>query len=100
MHRKYLFHEYISDSGWSRVFQIGNLFGKHRSTIITLYNGAFDSSSAVFLIIKVRISNSHHLLNSYICQTLVLGTFHDSSPLTLLQLVNVTLELEPWPIWF
>ncbi|KAL7991945.1 hypothetical protein Chor_016201 [Crotalus horridus] len=33
--------------------QIGNLFGKHRSTIITLYNGAFDSSSAVFLIIKV-----------------------------------------------
>lgn len=33
--------------------QIGNLFGKHRSTIITFYNGAFDSSSAVFLIIKV-----------------------------------------------
>ncbi|EPY89800.1 solute carrier family 43 member 3 [Camelus ferus] len=32
--------------------QIGNLFGKHRSTIITLYNGAFDSSSSVFLIIK------------------------------------------------
>ncbi|XP_021564659.1 solute carrier family 43 member 3-like, partial [Carlito syrichta] len=32
--------------------QIGNLFGKHRSTVITLYNGAFDSSSAVFLIIK------------------------------------------------
>lgn len=35
-------------------FQIGNLFGQHRSTIITLYNGAFDSSSAVFLIIKVK----------------------------------------------
>uniref|UniRef100_A0A9L0TDK1 Solute carrier family 43 member 3 n=1 Tax=Equus caballus TaxID=9796 RepID=A0A9L0TDK1_HORSE len=32
--------------------QVGNLFGKHRSTIITLYNGAFDSSSAVFLVIK------------------------------------------------
>ncbi|XP_032084108.1 solute carrier family 43 member 3 isoform X3 [Thamnophis elegans] len=32
--------------------QVGNLFGKHRSTIITLYNGAFDSSSAIFLIIK------------------------------------------------
>ncbi|MEJ1278337.1 solute carrier family 43 member 3 [Cricetulus griseus] len=32
---------------------IGNLFGKHRSTIITLYNGAFDSSSVVFLIIKL-----------------------------------------------
>uniref|UniRef100_A0ACB8G3L6 Uncharacterized protein n=1 Tax=Sphaerodactylus townsendi TaxID=933632 RepID=A0ACB8G3L6_9SAUR len=33
--------------------QVGNLFGKHRSTIITLYNGAFDSSSFVFLIIKL-----------------------------------------------
>ncbi|KAM6309031.1 equilibrative nucleobase transporter 1 [Aegotheles albertisi] len=33
--------------------QVGNLFGKYRSLIITLYNGAFDSSSAVFLIIKV-----------------------------------------------
>uniref|UniRef100_A0A8C6X0Z3 Solute carrier family 43 member 3 n=1 Tax=Naja naja TaxID=35670 RepID=A0A8C6X0Z3_NAJNA len=33
--------------------QVGNLFGKHRSIIITLYNGAFDSSSAIFLIIKL-----------------------------------------------
>ncbi|KAM6388746.1 equilibrative nucleobase transporter 1 [Rhynochetos jubatus] len=33
--------------------QVGNLFGKSRSIVITLYNGAFDSSSAVFLIIKV-----------------------------------------------
>ncbi|XP_078530458.1 equilibrative nucleobase transporter 1-like isoform X2 [Lissotriton helveticus] len=33
--------------------QVGNLFGQHRSTIITLYNGAYDSSSAVFLLIKV-----------------------------------------------
>lgn len=33
--------------------QVGNLFGTHRSTIITLYNGAFDSSSIVFLIVKV-----------------------------------------------
>ncbi|CAB1325464.1 unnamed protein product [Coregonus sp. 'balchen'] len=33
--------------------QIGNLFGSNRSTIITLYNGAFDSSSALFLIIKL-----------------------------------------------
>ncbi|XP_074132982.1 equilibrative nucleobase transporter 1 [Sminthopsis crassicaudata] len=33
--------------------QVGNLFGKHRSTIITLYNGAFDSSSSIFLIIKL-----------------------------------------------
>ncbi|KAG7462076.1 hypothetical protein MATL_G00198620 [Megalops atlanticus] len=33
--------------------QVGNLFGSHRSTIITLYNGAFDSSSVIFLIVKV-----------------------------------------------
>ncbi|XP_048826564.1 solute carrier family 43 member 3b [Brienomyrus brachyistius] len=33
--------------------QVGNLFGTHRSTIITLYNGAFDSSSGILLIIKV-----------------------------------------------
>ncbi|XP_078239647.1 equilibrative nucleobase transporter 1 isoform X2 [Pogona vitticeps] len=33
--------------------QVGNLFGKHRSTVITLYNGAFDSSSAIFLVIKL-----------------------------------------------
>ncbi|XP_068445528.1 solute carrier family 43 member 3a [Clinocottus analis] len=33
--------------------QVGNLFAAHRSTIITLHNGAFDSSASVFLIIKV-----------------------------------------------
>ncbi|KAJ8262496.1 hypothetical protein GJAV_G00167110 [Gymnothorax javanicus] len=33
--------------------QVGNLFGAHRSTIITLYNGAFDSSSFIFLVVKV-----------------------------------------------
>lgn len=36
------------------LLKVGNLFGSHRSTIITLYNGAFDSSSALFLVIKVR----------------------------------------------
>lgn len=52
-----VFHGRVSDLGWSCVLQIGNLFGKHRSTIITMYNGAFDSSSAVFLIIKVEGGN-------------------------------------------
>ncbi|XP_028816144.1 solute carrier family 43 member 3b [Denticeps clupeoides] len=33
--------------------QVGNLFGFRRSTVITLYNGAFDSSAAIFLIIKL-----------------------------------------------
>lgn len=53
-----VFHGRVSDSGWSCVLQIGNLFGKHRSTIITMYNGAFDSSSVVFLIIKVEGGSS------------------------------------------
>lgn len=34
--------------------KVGNLFGSRRSTIITLYNGAFGSSSAIFLFFKVR----------------------------------------------
>ncbi|XP_030000912.1 solute carrier family 43 member 3-like [Sphaeramia orbicularis] len=33
--------------------QVGNLFGARRSTVITLYNGAFDSSAALFLVIKL-----------------------------------------------
>ncbi|KAJ8342081.1 hypothetical protein SKAU_G00320090 [Synaphobranchus kaupii] len=46
--------------------QVGNLFGSHRSTIITLYNGAFDSSSAVFLIIKVLYENGISLRSSFL----------------------------------
>uniref|UniRef100_UPI00398F33EF equilibrative nucleobase transporter 1-like n=1 Tax=Pristiophorus japonicus TaxID=55135 RepID=UPI00398F33EF len=34
-------------------FQVGNLFGNKRSTVITLYNGAFSTSSGVFLLVKV-----------------------------------------------
>lgn len=33
--------------------QVGNLFGEKRSTVITIYSGAFDSSSIIFLIVKV-----------------------------------------------
>ncbi|XP_006900508.1 PREDICTED: solute carrier family 43 member 3 [Elephantulus edwardii] len=46
--------------------QVGNLFGKHRSTIITLYNGAFDSSSAVFLIIKLLYEQGISLRASFL----------------------------------
>ncbi|XP_036715055.1 solute carrier family 43 member 3 [Balaenoptera musculus] len=46
--------------------QIGNLFGKHRSTIITMYNGAFDSSSSVFLIIKLLYEQGISLRASFI----------------------------------
>ncbi|XP_036373237.1 solute carrier family 43 member 3-like [Megalops cyprinoides] len=46
--------------------QVGNLFGSRRSTIITLYNGAFDSSSAVFLIIKVLYERGVSLRSSFL----------------------------------
>ncbi|XP_062377569.1 solute carrier family 43 member 3a [Sardina pilchardus] len=46
--------------------QVGNLFGTHRSTIITLYNGAFDSSSAIFFIIKVLFEGGISLRLSFL----------------------------------
>uniref|UniRef100_A0A8C1WY79 Solute carrier family 43 member 3a n=1 Tax=Cyprinus carpio TaxID=7962 RepID=A0A8C1WY79_CYPCA len=45
--------------------QVGNLFDSHRSTIITVYNGAFDSSSAIFLIIKVLCERNVSLHSSF-----------------------------------
>lgn len=60
--------------------QVGNLFGSHRSTIITLYNGAFDSSSAVFLIFKVLYEAGVSLRSSFLvlsvcCVVHLLRTF-------------------------
>ncbi|XP_023124452.2 solute carrier family 43 member 3a [Amphiprion ocellaris] len=46
--------------------QVGNLFAAHRFTIITLYNGAFDSSSAVFLIVKVLYEQGISLRSSFL----------------------------------
>lgn len=46
--------------------QVGNLFGSHRSTIITLYNGAFDSSSALFLVIKLLYESGISLRASFL----------------------------------
>ncbi|KAI2668293.1 Solute carrier family 43 member 3 [Labeo rohita] len=45
--------------------QVGNLFDSHRSTIITVYNGAFDSSSVIFLIIKVLYERGVSLRSSF-----------------------------------
>ncbi|XP_076596002.1 solute carrier family 43 member 3b [Chaetodon auriga] len=46
--------------------QVGNLFGLHRSTIITLYNGAFDSSSALFFVIKLLYESGISLRASFL----------------------------------
>ncbi|XP_041790136.1 solute carrier family 43 member 3a [Chelmon rostratus] len=46
--------------------QVGNLFPAHRSTIITLYNGAFDSSSVVFLLVKVLYEQGISVRTSFL----------------------------------
>ncbi|XP_056593186.1 solute carrier family 43 member 3a [Triplophysa dalaica] len=46
--------------------QVGNLFDTRRSTIITIYNGAFDSSSVIFLIIKVLYERGVSLRSSFL----------------------------------
>ncbi|KAM7417622.1 hypothetical protein PAMA_017317 [Pampus argenteus] len=46
--------------------QVGNLFGSHRSTVITLYNGAFDSSSALFLVIKLLYESGVSIHTSFL----------------------------------
>nr|XP_020450518.1 solute carrier family 43 member 3 isoform X2 [Monopterus albus] len=46
--------------------QVGNLFGSHRSTIITLYSGAFDSSSALLLVIKLLHESGVSLRTSFL----------------------------------
>ncbi|XP_055013804.1 solute carrier family 43 member 3a isoform X3 [Boleophthalmus pectinirostris] len=50
--------------------QVGNLFVGHRSTVITLYNGAFDSSSAVFLIFKILYEQGVSLRTSFVALSL------------------------------
>uniref|UniRef100_A0A3Q4I086 Solute carrier family 43 member 3a n=1 Tax=Neolamprologus brichardi TaxID=32507 RepID=A0A3Q4I086_NEOBR len=49
--------------------QVGNLFPAHRSTIITFYNGAFDSSSAVLLVVKILYEQGISLRYSFIFLT-------------------------------
>ncbi|KAG7458482.1 hypothetical protein MATL_G00220660 [Megalops atlanticus] len=44
---------------------VGNLFGPFRSTVITLYNGPYDSSSSIFLIIKVLYERGVSLRSSF-----------------------------------
>ncbi|XP_029297468.1 LOW QUALITY PROTEIN: solute carrier family 43 member 3-like [Cottoperca gobio] len=46
--------------------QVGNLFGSRRSTVITFLNGAVDSSSAVFLVIKLLDEAGVFLLPSFL----------------------------------
>uniref|UniRef100_A0A4W6DGU9 Uncharacterized protein n=1 Tax=Lates calcarifer TaxID=8187 RepID=A0A4W6DGU9_LATCA len=50
-------------------FIIGNLFDSYRSTIITIYSGAYDSSAAVLLIIKMQHEGGVSLHTSFLFLT-------------------------------
>nr|KAF6467845.1 solute carrier family 43 member 3 [Rousettus aegyptiacus] len=75
--------------------QIGNLFGKHRSTIITLYNGAFDSSSAVFLIIKLLYEKGISLRASFIFLS-VCSVWHVGRTFLLMPRGHIPYPLPPY----
>ncbi|KAG8511282.1 Solute carrier family 43 member 3, partial [Galemys pyrenaicus] len=74
--------------------QVGNLFGKHRSTIITLYNGAFDSSSAVFLIIKLLYEQEISIRASFIFLS-VCSIWHVGRTLLLMPRGHIPFPLPP-----
>ncbi|XP_055015105.1 equilibrative nucleobase transporter 1-like isoform X2 [Boleophthalmus pectinirostris] len=46
--------------------QVGNLFGARRSTVITVYTGAFGSSSLLFLVIKLLYEAGVPLYSSFL----------------------------------
>uniref|UniRef100_A0AAY5L1I1 Solute carrier family 43 member 3a n=1 Tax=Esox lucius TaxID=8010 RepID=A0AAY5L1I1_ESOLU len=48
------------------LLQVGNLFDRHRSTVIAVYAGAFDSSAAVLLIVKVLYERGVSLHASFL----------------------------------
>lgn len=77
------------------VVKVGNLFGSRRSTIITLYNGAFDSSSALFLVIKV--TNAHFSLSFmfFRSQTQILHVRRGTEP-DKLRYIQLLPERDQW----
>nr|XP_044606545.1 solute carrier family 43 member 3-like [Equus asinus] len=74
--------------------QVRNLFGKHRSTIITLYNGAFDSSSAVFLVIKLLYEQGISLRDSFLFFS-VFSVWHVGHNFLLLPRAHIPYPLPP-----
>ncbi|XP_051499736.1 equilibrative nucleobase transporter 1 [Apus apus] len=74
--------------------QVGNLFGKYRSIIITLYNGAFDSSSAIFLIIKVLYEHGLSLRAMFLFMA-ACSTWHLLRTLFLMPRTRIPYPLPP-----
>ncbi|XP_078286299.1 equilibrative nucleobase transporter 1-like [Rhinoraja longicauda] len=44
----------------------GNLFGRNRSTVITMYNGAFNTGAAVLLLVKVAFEAGFSLKSTFL----------------------------------
>ncbi|NXG76805.1 S43A3 protein, partial [Baryphthengus martii] len=74
--------------------QVGNLFGKYRSIIITLYNGAFDSSSAIFLIIKMLYERGLSLRSMFLFMA-ACGAWHLLRTLFLMPHTRIPYPLPP-----
>ncbi|XP_014864608.1 PREDICTED: solute carrier family 43 member 3 [Poecilia mexicana] len=74
--------------------QVGNLFAAHRSTIITFYNGAFDSSSGVFLIIKILHERGISLQSSFLALSLC-SIIHVARTFLLMPRTHIPYPLPP-----
>ncbi|XP_054897258.1 solute carrier family 43 member 3a [Poeciliopsis prolifica] len=74
--------------------QVGNLFAAHRSTIITFYNGAFDSSSGVFLLIKILHEQGISLQSSFIALSLC-SVIHVARTFLLMPRTHIPYPLPP-----
>ncbi|XP_078286555.1 equilibrative nucleobase transporter 1-like [Rhinoraja longicauda] len=60
---------FVGVGGLSLLFtniQVGNLFGSKRSTVITLYNGAFDSSAVALLVVKLVYEAGFSLMSIFL----------------------------------
>ncbi|XP_030643668.1 solute carrier family 43 member 3-like [Chanos chanos] len=72
--------------------QVGNLFKKHRSAVITVYAGAFESSAAMLLVVKVLYESgiSLHISFFFLC---LCGVLHLLRSLLLMPSAHI-----PYPI--
>ncbi|XP_055515695.1 equilibrative nucleobase transporter 1-like [Leucoraja erinacea] len=71
--------------GFTSAAQIGNLFGRKRATVITVYTGAFSSATVIFLLVKV----------AYEAGFSVMAIFLFISCLSVLHVLR-TVFLVPW----
>ncbi|XP_043542822.1 solute carrier family 43 member 3-like [Chiloscyllium plagiosum] len=72
--------------------QVGNLFGNKRATVITLYNGAFGSSAAVYLLVKGLYESGVSLRSMFIFIS-CFSSIHICSTLFLLPQTQIPNQL-------